>query len=116
MERILYIVFSNRPAGEMWISSVDYDSEWNYKEIGGVYSTNEFESFSFEECVNYINACREFTKEYLVMWDEYNDIKWIEEWDCCMGTYRELEDNVGGIILRKFKKKKHALRYMKEHI
>ena len=116
MEKTLYIVFSNRPAGEMWISSVEYDSEWTYKQLGGCNSTNEFESFSYEECVNYINECRENSKEYLVMWDEYNDIEWIEIWDCCMGTYRELEDSVKGIILRKFKKKEDALKYIKEHI
>ena len=55
-------------------------------------------------------------KEYIVMWDEYVDVQWIEVWDDSMGSYRELEDSVGGIIQRKFKKKEDALKYIKEHI
>ena len=55
-------------------------------------------------------------KEYLVIWDEHADVEWIEEWDVSMGSYRELEDSVGGMIQRKFKKKEDALKYMKEHI
>ena len=55
-------------------------------------------------------------KEYIVMWDEYTDTERIEERDDSMGSYRELENSVRGIIQRKFKKKEDALKYIKEHI
>ena len=88
MERKLYIVFSNRAAGEMWIAAVDCDSDWTYAKVGGCYSTNEFESFRIEECENYIEECRRDSKEYIVLWDENDDSMWIEEWDCCSGTHQ----------------------------
>ena len=113
MNKELFIVFSNRAAGQMWISSVDYDTDWSYQEVGGVHSSNEFESFDIKECKNYIEECIKNSKEDLVLWDRYYDEVWIEEWDCCSGTYQELENNVGGSIQRIFTKREDAEKYIK---
>ena len=113
MNKELFIVFSNRAAGQMWISSVDYDTDWSYQEVGGVHSSNEFESFDIKECEDYIEECIKNSKEYLVLWDRYYDEVWIEEWDCCSGTYQELENNVGGSIQRIFTKREDAEKYIK---
>ena len=114
MNKVLYIVFSNRCAGEMWIAQVDYDSDWTYQKVGGAYSTNEFESFDIEECKSYIKECIKNSKKYLVLLDRYYDDMWIEEWDCCAGTFQKIEIETGGSIQRRFDTKEEAEKYIEK--
>ena len=116
MSKLLYIVFQNVGAGRMWIEEVKEDSNWTYQQLGGNHASNVFESYSKEECENYIAEEIKTSTKFVVFSGRNSDGEncyWIEKMDCCSGTYQE----VGGSHsnwLKEYETEEEAQKHLEE--
>ena len=110
MGKKLHILFLNNAAGESFIASVDYDSNWTYQDLGGAHFTNVFESFNYEEVESYLREMEKITTRYCVYYD--NDDYYIRKLNCSNGNIQSNKPSYNADALKFFDTYKQAEEYI----